>query len=215
MGFENGKLVGVRLRASDGPAHEAVSILHYNFEDVLTETNDPQTLADAFRDDVIPVMAGQCPESWTVDPVVVFEEKDPQDPTAPRSEWTSGVPVSGGRSTAGQDFAPYGICAIATLRTANIGRRFRGRMFIPIPLLDGDTTADQIVVGKRNDLNNFLDAIPRQPDLSTGADPGVEAHWCVYSRTQRGANLDPYANAVTSAQLRTTVVFLRSRSTGH
>lgn len=59
---------------------------------------------------------------------------------------------------------------------------------------------------------NFLDAIPRQPDIQPGVSTSV-ANWCVYSRTNRAADVDPYASHVTGTVLRTAVRWLRSRQT--
>lgn len=217
MGFENGKLVQVRLRASDGPAHEYVSVLHYDLQDDPipgNDPNDPQLLADAFAGAVVTAWKPMVPTTWTIDPIVVTMAKDPQNPTAPLDQWTSGSPVAGTRSLTGNDFLPYGVTAVATLRTNHVGKRYRGRIFLPCPLLEGDQNADIIVAGTMTALNAFLNSIPHQPDIVAGAS-GSKALWCVYSRTNRAADLDPYASAIQSTQLRSTLKFLRSRSTGH
>jgi hypothetical protein len=56
----------------------------------------------------------------------------------------------------------------------------------------------------------LIAAIPRQPDI---AGPGSDsvANWCVYSRTQRAANLDPYASHIQGTNLHTKIHWLRSR----
>ena len=138
----------------------------------------------------------------------MVDEFDPQNPTAPRSSWTSGSPTAGTRSTSG-DLLPSFCCCVATLRTDHIGRRFRGRTF-----LGGSNSEDNQSNGDWGILTFFatmMDAIPVQPDIASG-DSTSTANWCVYSRTQRAANLDPYASHVQSYQLRTQVHSLRSRA---
>lgn len=212
MGFENGKLVAVRLRAADAVGHECVSVLHYDLDDgSLGETpNDPQSLADTVRDDLATPWKAILPTTWTADPVVVYMEKDPQNPTGLREEWASSAIGVGVRSISGQEFLPYGTCAVATLKSANIGRRHTGRMFIPIPLLEGDQSAGVLVAGIITAINTLLDAIPRQPDIAGGTSTAT-ANWTVYSRTQRAADADPYASTITSTLLRTATHYLRSR----
>jgi hypothetical protein len=216
VGFENGRLVRVVLKAT----HKATGIvnvnaLHYDLIDSAVpgnNANDPQSLADAFRDDVLGDYNNLYSNEWTIAPVEVIEEKDPQNPDAARSAWTSGTAHDGTRSRSG-DKAPKAECAIATLYTEHIGRRFRGRMFIGGDLRQADDADGVWLSGQKGYFQAFIDAIPLQPDIASGASASV-AHWCVYSRTQRGApggGLDPYASAVTSVLLRDEVHWLRSR----
>lgn len=213
MGFENGKLVRVVISASfGGGADKHVNVLHYDLEDSAVPgnaPNDPQQLADDFRDDVVPLVQLLFDSGWTIFPVVVQEELDPLNPTDPRSEWVSGSPVAGTRTGVG-DILPTAACPVATYQTAHIGRRFRGRGFLLGPIAEGDQNAGTIGSSQLVKWQNFLDAIPRQPDLATGVSGSV-ANWSVYSRTQRAANLDPYASPVTSAILHNSVHWLRSR----
>lgn len=81
---------------------------------------------------------------------------------------------------------------------------------MPGSLVEGDQAGGTFNVFPLTMWQAVLDAIPRTPDLATGVSTSV-AHWCVYSRTQRAANADPYAPAVTGATLRSRVHFLRSR----
>jgi hypothetical protein len=150
---------------------------------------------------------------WTIKPVVVVQEKDPQNPTAPRSEWTAGSDQTGTRTSSGDDVA-FAICAVHTLRTAHIGRRFRGRLFIGGSVQEGDINGETFN-GSINGLRDaFVAAIPRQPDLAEGPSTSV-ANWCVYSRTQRAQDLDPYANTITSVSNSRVIHWLRSRSLNH
>lgn len=212
MGFENGKLVRVVLSADNLQGSKDVTVLHYDLIDSSIPgepANDPQSLADTFRDDVLPAYGACFSSAWSIQPVQVVQERDPLHPTDPRAEWASGVAFSGTRSVS-SDLMPPEVCGLATLRTAFIGRRARGRIFLAGTLVEGDQAGGTFNVFPLTMWQAFLDAIPREPDLATGASTSV-AHWCVYSRTQRAANADPYAPAVTAAELKSRVHFLRSR----
>jgi hypothetical protein len=210
MAFGSGKLVRVVLRAVGPGTATVVNTLHYSLNDeALNPANDPQTLADRFRDDVMGPFGAMFTDDWSVQPVEVIQEKDPLNPTAPRSEWGSGVATPGTRSVS-SDLLPVAICMVATLKTANIGRRARGRMFIGGSFVEGDQDAGVWNTFPLTAAQTLLDAIPRQPDLAEGANSST-AYWCVYSRTQRAQNLNPYAPSVTDAILKTDVHWLRSR----
>jgi hypothetical protein len=212
MGFENGKLVRVVLKASNAAGNTEVNTLHYDLQDSSIpgeSANDPQALADRFRDDVIPHFAGLFKSDWTIAPVEVQEERDPQAPYAPRAAWSSGTPVAGSKSVF-SDLLPSAVTMVATLLTANVGRRFRGRMFIPGSWAEAEQDAGQFNSTAFVSADSYLNAIPLAPDIQSGISSS-SAHWCVYSRTQRAANLDPYANAVVSFNRRSKVHWLRSR----
>jgi len=209
MGFENGKLVRVSLVASIAGRQE-VNTFHYDLDDgALGPANDPQDLADRFRDDVRPYWSSFYVPAWTIEPVVVEMEKDPLNPTDPRSAWTAGAPIAGTGGASG-DIGPTALCVVAKLSSAHIGRRFNGRIFM------GGSIRDSASVGSNWDAATiafyqaFLDTVPKEPDLA-GGESDATAKWCVYSRTQRAANLDPYASAITSYTVRTPVHWLRRR----
>lgn len=211
MGFENGHLLRVVL-AADGPGgRNVVNVLHYDLEDAaIADTNDPQSLADAFRDDVIGPYAALFSSAWSVLPVVVEDEKDPLHPTAARAAWTSGTVVVGTRSI-GSDELPPGLCGINKWLTEHIGRRFRGRMFMPGSIAENDQNAGVVGSSILGPWETLITAIPKQPDIAGPASQST-AKLCVYSRTQRAANLDPYASAVTGHVLRNKLHYLRSRA---
>lgn len=214
MGFENGKLVRVVLRATATGGGDDVTVLHYDLEDSAipgNDPNDPQSLADAFRDDVLPSYGALFDNTWSIQPVEVTQEKDPLNPTAPRGSWSAGVAFTGTRSVS-SDKLPPEVCGLATLRTDHIGRRYRGRIFLPGTLVEADQNAGVWNVFPLTAWQTFLDAIPREPDIVTGTSEST-AKWGVYSRTQRSQNRDPYISPVTSTVLRSRVHFLRSR--GH
>lgn len=211
MGFENGKLLRVVLRAQrNADGEQQVNTLHYNLDDsLLNADNDPQALADAFRDAVMPKQAACYDNTWTIQPVEVVQELDPQHVTAARSAWTSGSPTVGVRSTAAERL-PVASCGVVSLRTEHIGRRARGRMFLGGTLTELDQNAGVWQSSILAIWQQLLDAIPHQPDLATGTSDSV-ADWVVYSRTNRAADVDPYASKVTTPVLRTAVRWLRSR----
>jgi len=212
MGFENGKLLRVTLEAKGGPlAH--VTTLHYDLQDVgvSADANDPQSLADTFRDDVLDHYALMFTSFYTIQPVTVIMEKDPLNPTQTRDGWISGADRPGIR-TVGTEGLPVQMCAVASLKTGHIGRRARGRSFLGGSLVEGDQDNGVWQSGILGIWQAFLDSIPRQPDIAAPLSLS-RANWCVYSRTQRAANLDPYAPAIEAVSLGTAVHWLRSRGT--
>jgi len=210
MGFENGKLVRVSMIAQAASGNTEVNTFHYDLIDgPLGDDNSPQSLADAFRDDVRPHFAALYDAGWTIRPVAVIEEIDPQDPTAPRSQWTSGNGIPGTKTSSSNPLAPAHV-AVATLSTGFAGKRHRGRVFLGGNFGETDLDFRTWQAAQLALWQAYLDAIPRQPDL---AGPGSQAvaHWAVYSRTQRAQDLDPYAPAVTAVTLHNSLHWLRSR----
>jgi len=215
MGFENGKLVRVVLRAQAGVRAQQVNVFHYDLiTGLATEPNDPQTLADVFRDSVRPAFQALYSAQWQLDPVIVTEEKDPQNPNAGRQQWQSGNPIPGSRTVGTSDELAPALCGVATLKTTNVGRRHTGRIFLGGTIFEANIVASIWDPAQVALWQTYVDTIPHQPDLSTGADPGTVAHWCVYSRTQRLGDFDPYASKITSVIVHPKVHWLRSRDDG-
>lgn len=211
MGFENGKLVRVTLRASLG-TQEMVNTFHYDLVDATLEAaNDPQTLADRFRDDVRPQIATFIRPAWTIDPVVVTEEKDPLNPLDPRSSWTSGAAIAG-TSGSSSELLPSFVSPLVALKSTHIGRRFNGRLWLMGNFDEGSQNSGSWATAIMTALTTVMNSVPKQPDLATGASTST-AKWCIYSRTQRAANLDPYASAVDSFVIRPVAHSLRRRAT--
>jgi hypothetical protein len=213
MGFENGKLVRVVVRAvENATGDQQVNTFHYDLVDsnIFGESaNDPQALADFFRDNVLGTFKALYINTWTVQPVIVAQEKDPQDPNAARSEWVSGAAAAGTRS-AQTDYLPRAACAVASLTTAHIGKRYRGRTFLGGSVSEADQSGGVWQSGITTLWAAYLAAIPRQPDVSTGNSQST-ATWGVYSRTNRAADIDPYISPVVNATIRTQFRWLRSR----
>lgn len=210
VGFENGKLVRVTLRASLGDA-QMVNTFHYDLDDGnLTVPNDPQSLADRFRDDVRPQVATFIRPSWTLDPVVVTQEKDPLNPLAPRSSWTSGAAMAG-TSGDSSELLPSFVSPVVALRSDHIGRRFNGRLWLMGHFGETSQNGGTWVASILTALNTVMASIPHTPDIAPGASDAT-AKWCVYSRTQRAANLNPYASAIQTYAVRSLVHSLRRRA---
>jgi hypothetical protein len=213
MGFENGRLVRVVLHAQhNSDLDDQINVLHYDLEDNLAQpANDPQSLADRFADDVIGPFAALYNSDWTIQPVVVEEEKDPQNPNAARQAWTSGSATPGTFSAG--TLLPRACCLVVTLRSASIGRRFTGRMFIggsPSEADQEDGVWASTILAR---VATLLAAIPHQPDIAE-SESSSTAKWCVYSKTQRVGDFDPYASAIVTTQRRTAVHWLRTRAVG-
>jgi len=215
VGFENGKLVRVVLEATAG-ADSQINVFHYDlqggWDPLLSNGNNPQSLADTFRDDVRPGWAAFYSSAWTIQPVVVEDEIDPQDPTAARSSWSSGSAIAG-TATPSSDLLPPQCAILAKITTDAIGRRHTGRLWLGGSRSEGEQAAgvwgSTLVTG----TGTFLGTIPMQPDIQEGTGVGSDvANWCVYSRTQRAQNLDPYASHVTGYVVRSLVHTLRSRA---
>ena len=213
MGFENGRLVRVVLHAQhNSDLDDQINVLHYDLEDnPVGVANDPQALADRFRDDVLAPFRALYNSDWTIQPVVVEEEKDPQNPTAARQSWTSG-PGGAGTFSAGT-LLPRACCLVVTLRSGSIGRRFTGRMFVGGSASEADQEDGVWASTVLARVQALLDAIPHEPDIAEGASSST-AKWSVYSRTQRAGDFDPYASAIVATQKRTAVHWLRSRAVG-
>jgi len=211
MGFENGKLVRVTLRASSG-TQEQVNTFHYDLEDGQdTTANDPQSLADAFRDDVRPQIATLFRPSWTLDPVVVVEEKDPLAPLAARGSWNSGAAIAG-TGAGSAELLPSFVSPVVALKSDHIGRRFNGRLWLMGNPDEGWQNGGGWTASILAAFATIVNAIPKEPDLGPPLS-NATAKWCVYSRTQRAANLDPYASAITSTIIRPVAHSLRRRAT--
>ena len=191
---------------------QQVNTFHYDLQDSPipgNAANDPQSLADFFRDNVMAPFKALYTNVWTIQPVVVAEELDPQNPLRARSEWVSGVAGAGTRTTSG-DLLPKAACAVASLATAHIGKRYRGRTFLGGVLAEGDQAGGVWAAGILSLWNAYLAAVPKQPDIATGTSAST-ADWGIYSRTNRAADVDPYISPVVNATVRTQFRWLRSR----
>jgi hypothetical protein len=214
VGFENGRLLRVTIRATSVSLPERVTTFHYNLTNASEglENNNPQDLADRFRDDVIPAWKIWFPAAFTLQPVVVADEIDPQNPTAPRSEWSSGTPTAGTNSS-GTDLLPPGVCALVKLVTNVVGRRFNGRSFAPFVLDESAESTGVLSTAAIAAFQTAYAAVPIEPDIAGGGGlSDARAHLCVYSRTARAANADPYATDVASFLVRPQTHYLRRRA---
>ena len=209
MGFENGHLLRCAIRATRGDRQEVLT-LHYDLDNSgAGADNDPQTLADLLRDGVRAQLRTQYTAAWTLQPVEVVDEYDPQNPSAPRSSWVSGSPVAG-TQTLDADPLPSAMCVVAKLITDHIGRRYTGRCFLGGSFAETAQNDGVWSSGVVSTYTAILNSIPKEPDIADGVSDS-RAHWCVYSRTQRAGDHDPYATPVTSYVVRSNVHWLRRR----
>ena len=211
MGFTDGRLVRVSLEAVHNSGDTQVNTFHYDLvdNDVTGIANDPQALADRFRDDVIPHFKSIYDNNWTIQPVVVSDEKDPQNPGGPRQQWVSGSPIAGSYFSSG-DLLPRACCTIAHVKSDHIGRRATGRLFVGGSPTEAAQAAGSWVGEWLGTIQPYIDNIPRAPDIAEG-DVTSHAFWCVYSRTNRSQDVSPYSFGVVSAAYASKVHWLRSR----
>lgn len=213
MGFENGKLVRVVMRAVlNSSGDQQVNTFHYDLKDSAIPgepANDPQALADYYRDNVVPVFKTLYTSSWSIQPVLVAQELDPLHPLDARSEWLSGT-VTAGTKSAPTDLLPQACCAVAAIQTDHIGKRYRGRTFLGGSIGEIDQSAGTWQSGALTLWTSYLAAIPKQPDIATGFSTSV-ADWVVYSRTNRAVDQNPYASKVQAYSIRSKVRWLRTR----
>lgn len=213
MGFENGKLVRVVMRAVlNATGDQQVNTFHYDLKDSAIpgeNPNDPQALADFFRDNVVPAFKPLYTSSWSIQPVLVAQELDPLHPLAARSEWLSGA-VTAGTKAAPTDLLPQACCAVAAVQTDHIGKRYRGRLFLGGSIGEIDQSAGTWQSGALTLWTAYLAAVPKSPDIATGVSLST-ADWVVYSRTNRAGDINPYASHVQATTIRSKVRWLRSR----
>jgi len=213
MGFSNGKLVRVVMRAVlNATGDQQVNTFHYDLVDAIPlgeADNDPQALADFFRDNVVPTFKALYTSSWSIQPVLVAQELDPLHPLDARSEWLSGTVVAGTKA-APTDLLPQACCAVAAVQTDHIGKRYRGRVFLGGSIGEIDQSAGTWQSGALTLWTAYLASIPHQPDIATGVS-SASADWVVYSRTNRAVDQNPYASKVQATSIRSKVRWLRSR----
>lgn len=212
MAFGNGHLARAVLRATQGDA-QIVTTLHYDLAGNVAQVPPSlQALADRLRDDLLAKFAACFIPSWIVQPIEVFDEKDPVNPLALRDSASAGAALAGTRlAPPSGEVIPIQMCCMATLRTQHIGRSFRGRMFTPPLWSDAQIDGGVATGAQFANFQALVDAIPLQPDLVTGTIQGT-ANLCIYSRTRRALNAANYAEHVTSITLANTVRWLRSRA---
>jgi hypothetical protein len=214
MGFQNGKIVRVTVEAIHSDGDSQVNVFHYdlvNSSDGTDPQNDPQALADFFRDNVIQHVRPLYDDTWLIQPVVVADERDPLNPDLPRQEWVSGSAVAGTRINT-TDLLPRACTVCVKIWTDHIGKRATGRKFIGGSWSESSQANgawDNLVL---TDCFNYLNAVPKAPDIALGPS-GAHAFWCVYSRTARSQNVGSYSFGVTGFTARTAVHWLRSRAT--
>lgn len=211
MSFTDGKLVRVSLVATKS-GRSQVNTFHYSLSDGFLgdPDNSPQALADWFRDHVRGDFAGAFPSAWQIQPVNIIEEKDPLNPTAPRSEWTSGGTIAG-TGDSSVDLLPSGCCTVVKLTSEHVGKRHTGRCFIGGVRTESNQANGIWSSAVITAVTAYMNHVPKQPDIADGISL-AEANWVVYSRTARAANQTPYVSRITGFTVRPEVHYLRSRA---
>jgi hypothetical protein len=212
MAFENGTVFRVAVKATHkADGDQQVNTMHYDVVAGPAGEMNGQAFADTIRDGVRSALVPLYTSAWSIDPVIVMEELDPQNPNAARQEWASGSVVDGTRITAAE-LLPRATCVVVTLRTDHIGRRHTGRFFVGSSFDESDQ-ADGVwdtTSGHWTSLLGYIQSWPQSVTHGTGDFQSV-AVWSIYSRTQRAELLDDYLSPVRSSQIRTRVHWLRSR----
>lgn len=215
MGFENGKLAKAVFEARSGNL-QIVNVVHY---DLVGNALDPaaslQALATRLTTDCMGPFKALFDLNWEIQPIVVTQEKDPLNPDAVRTGATGGAGGTGTRTGVSGDKLPLFCSRVVTLKTAKIGRSFRGRMFVSGAMFESDSLSNQWVAPSAGNFaflaDAFVNSFPLAPDLTVG--PSTDsAKWCVYSKTRRARDQDDYANAITTKVPRPDIHSLRSRA---
>jgi hypothetical protein len=143
---------------------------------------------------------------------------DPVNPTAPRESYGAILSgLTGTRSTANTDL-PSALHALIQLRTAKIGRSFRGRIHMP-PLLSETDLTDKLFTTSGS-YYTALAAFAAKLGSSFGGGSTWSSLWIdtwhakvgVYSRTRRARGEDTWFEPVTSASVTREPHWLRSRT---
>jgi hypothetical protein len=197
---------------------EIVNVFH-----VLADTAGPGDtdflayLADAARDDLRSSYLIMLAASSTLHRLRISTEPDPTVPGDPvfGTERTWDLAGGGGTPT---EFAPHELGIVLSMRTAILGRSFRGHLFLPPLSNANDIDGEQVdpgstyygaALGWRDDLQTWV------APWSSGSPPPADTNprLVVYSRTRRQRAEFPFSNDVTSLGVTRRLHWLRSRAT--
>lgn len=212
MAWENGTVFRAAVKALHKASNDAqVNTVHYDVVTGPADEPNGQLFADHLRDTVLPAMRSLYTSAWAIEPAVVMEEKDPQNPNAAREEWVSGLGADGTRITAGE-LLPRATCVVATMKTNHIGRRHTGRMFIGSSFDESDQSDGVWLTGTGHwdALTVYVNSWPTSLTLGSGDFQSV-LRMGIFSRTQRADGLPDYISPVVSFERKTKVHWLRSR----
>lgn len=158
-------------------------------------------------------------QTATLHDITVVEEFDPLHPDLPRAAAVVSKELAGTRTSSFSDL-PVPTCAILQLRTASIGRSFRGRQFMPPAMVTQDLSD-----GVFNDTSNYITAINAyraKLDNTFGTGSTWSTLWTdtahvrlgVYSRTRRARGADSFFAPITATAVDRKAHWLRSRAQG-
>jgi hypothetical protein len=165
--------------------------------------------ADPWRDMIESTTPG------TFDEVVVSQVPDPRVAGDPYSD--GGFTVGqNGTWTVGGDFGPSELCLVASFKTNLVGRRYRGRLYMPPAVRAADYRGEsvQLTGGEYTKYGAAVDALD---GLVQGNDHPSELEGLdlvVYSRTARLANAENYWARVQTIRRSPKLHWLSRRTAG-
>jgi|SRR5215207_494733 len=178
----------------------------------------PAALATELDTQLSALYRGILDTNYTLADITVTQERNPTDPLATIEGAVRTIGLAGTRA-AGTATLPSALSCVVSLRTAKLGRSFRGRFFAP---------PSQNVVDMANGLwvptgayllavKAFMDKLD---DTFTGG-AGFSSLWLdtwqarsvIYSRTRAAAGAPDSTEQITGYVIRTAPAFLRSRRT--
>lgn len=148
--------------------------------------------------------------------LVVCKQVSDGDPGDVLLEATYAVAESGTRTETGS-YIPWGICGVASIKTPNASRRFRGHLLLPPCRTAG--SVDGNVLNTANAYYTAAGAFVDDLNLGTIGGGGWTGsalsnyNLCIFSRTAAAASDPPVANAQTVI-VRPKASFLRRRERG-
>ena len=155
------------------------------------------------------------PTTMTVEQVVARQVSDPAAPVIVL-EATHPVGTAGSRGTGARQ-GPQSLCGIASMKTPNASRRFRGHNFLP-PIVDVASLSGNVLDPSAAYATAAAAYVAK---LQTGCQPSVTwtgtdlSAWslCIYSHAAAVLS-SPSVAAVQLVTLKSKVSFLRSRERG-
>jgi hypothetical protein len=211
------------FESSTASGVEIVNTLHVDDSQNVDPTVEQlEAIRNAVRDALLDTYVIMLAASSTLHQIRVSTEKDPLDPTDVSIGTLIALEQSGGGGTP-SDFAPHELGVVLSLRTALLGRSFRGHMSVP-PLsnaadIDGEQVSETstyygAVLGFRAALLTMVAGGSAWADVTANGEPyeGLDPRLIVYSRTRRARSFGDYSNDVTSIGFSRRLHWLRSRA---
>jgi hypothetical protein len=146
----------------------------------------------------------------------VSQVSDPLDPS-PYVQYVKNIALAGTR-TEPSSHAPNQLCAVASLKTALVGRRYRGHLFLPPSLDQASISGTGFSSGNYlTAVNNFVAKLVNGTAAPTPTWTGSTlSGWtlAVFSRTAAAAGQNPVFAYCTAVVQNGSIHWLRSRARG-